>query len=158
MRIFISYMAMNRKNGMVEWIGNLGGQATIDSFQRLMNEERIAILEYLGELELYDELTVNGTDYVLVHTMGFDNFAPNKSLEEYDDEDLLEVRCDYGVRYYEDKILVTGHTPTKCIEGHQFQNTIYQGNGHIALDCGMEQLGCLCLDTGQEYYVETIKE
>ncbi|MFI3202028.1 MAG: metallophosphoesterase [Eubacteriales bacterium] len=143
---------------MIDWMNNLGGQATIDGFHKLVQEDRKAIVEYLGDLELYEELKVNGTDYVVVHTMGFNNFAPNKSLEEYSAEDLLDIRCDYGVRYYEDKILVTGHTPTIFIEEHQFQNTIYQGNGHIAMDCGMEQLGCLCLDTGEEYYVETIKE
>ena len=137
---------------MLDWISNLGGQATLDSFYKLDADDREAVLEYLKDLDMYQEITVNGMDYILVHTMGFEHFYPDKPLYEYIAEDLLDARCDYGVEYYSDKILVTGHTSTIFIEENNFESTIYKGKNHIALDCGMDRLGCICLDTMKEYY------
>ena len=69
--------------------------------------------------------------------------------------DLVWTRCDYKKTYYQDKYLVTGHTPTMLI--HQdYRGKIYRKNRHIAIDCGASfglPLGCICLDTFEEYYV-----
>ena len=57
---------------------------------------------------------------------------------------------------HEDKILVTGHTPTLYIDPGS-KGRIWRGNGHIALDCGAGfglPLGCIRLDDGEEFYVE----
>lgn len=138
---------------MLDWLTNLGGQATLASFQKLNVDDRMAVLEYIEDLELYEEIAVGGTNYVLAHTLGFNHFAPNKPLAEYTAEDLLDTRCDYGVVYYPDKILVTGHTPALCIVENHYKNTMFKGNNHIAVDCGMKRLGIICLDTKEEYYV-----
>ena len=58
--------------------------------------------------------------------------------------------------YFEDMLIVTGHTPTGFIDP---ENTgqIWKGNNHIAIDCGAvfgNPLGCICLDTMEEIYVE----
>lgn len=67
--------------GFVEWL-NVGGQATVDEFKKLEKTEQSDILDYLGQFSLYEELAVNGKNYVLVHA-GLDNFESNKSLREY---------------------------------------------------------------------------
>ncbi len=148
----IANLDLETMNMMMDWLSNLGGQATLNSFQKLNTEDREAVLEYLEDLALYEEIVVDGTAYVLAHTLGFNHFHPDKELEEYTAEDLLDTRCDYGVMYYPDKILVTGHTPTVFIEDNQFADTIYRGKNHIAIDCSMRHLGCICLDTMEEFY------
>ena len=55
-----------------------------------------------------------------------------------------------------DRIIVTGHTVTSLIDKAS-RGRIWRGNGHIAIDCGAVYsgvLGCLCLDTLEEFYVE----
>ena len=136
------------------WIKD-GGGTTFQDIQRLVPEERKMILDYLGEFEPYEELTVNGTRYVLVHA-GLRNFDPDKPLADYAESDLINGRTDYSKRYFQDKILVTGHTPTLSIDP-AYKGRIWRGNGHIALDCGAGfglPLGCIRLDDGEEFYVE----
>lgn len=63
-------------------------------------------------------------------------------------------RLDYDKVYFKDKILITGHTPTALID-YRSRGVIWRGNNHIAIDCGVAgglNLGCLCLDTMEEYY------
>ena len=132
-----------------------GGDKTFGDFHRLEPDEREAVLDYLGEFAPYEEIGVNGTAYVLVHA-GIQNFDPEKALSAYDELDLCDGRCDYGRRYFRDKILVTGHTPTLHIDPAR-RGRIWRGNGHIALDCGAGwglPLGCLRLEDGEEFYVE----
>lgn len=149
----IADLDLETMNMMMDWLSNLGGQATLNSFQKLNIEDREAVLEYLEDLVMYDEIVVNGVEYVLAHTLGLNHFHPDKELEEYTAEDLLDTRCDYGVMYYPDKILVTGHTPTVFIKENQSADTIiYKGKNHIAIDCSMRHLGCICLDTMEEFY------
>ena len=135
------------------WLSD-GGNPTFREFHRLDPDAREAVLDYLDEFVPYEELVVNGKRYVLVHA-GIQNFDPAKSLDSYDELDLIDGRCDYGRRYFKDRILVTGHTPTLHIDP-AFNGRIWRGNGHIALDCGAGfdlPLGCLRLEDGEEFYV-----
>ena len=135
------------------WIKD-GGGTTFQDIERLGPEERKAVCDCLGRFAPYEELTVNGTQYVLVHA-GLRNFDPDKPLGDYGESDLIEGRTEYPRRYFKDKILVTGHTPTLHIDP-AFEGRIWRGNGHIALDCGAGfglPLGCLRLEDGGEFYV-----
>jgi len=54
------------------------------------------------------------------------------------------------------KCIVTGHTPTGLIDA-AYNGRVWKGNNHIAIDCGAVfggVLGCLCLDTMEEFYVK----
>ena len=113
-------------------------------------------MEYFGEFSLYEELTVEGREYVLVHA-GLENFSPEKKLTEYALEEMILAWPDYDKVYFPGKYLVTGHTPTRLIPQNQGQDRIYQGNGHIAIDCGCAYggpLGVFCLNDGREWYLE----
>ncbi|MBP3620937.1 MAG: metallophosphoesterase [Lachnospiraceae bacterium] len=143
--------------GLLEW-QNVGGQATIDEFHKLNPEEKEDIIEYLEEFSSYEEVSVNGKDYILVHA-GLSNFSPERPLEGYHISEMIFETPDYDRVYFQDKHLVTGHLPTRCIEGNEGQDKIYKANNHIAIDCGCacidegSRLGCICLDTGEEFYV-----
>ena len=138
--------------GMLTWFDN-GGASTVEEFKKLSSDDRQAVLEYLGEFELYAEITVNGKEYVLVHA-GLDNFDPSRKLSDYQLYELIWAKTDYEKVYYTDKILITGHIPVQNITGGK-SNQIYKKNHHIAIDCGCGfggKLGVLCLDTMEEMY------
>ena len=150
----IDALDVGAMQGIQNWFDN-GGMSTLQDFYRLSKAERQAVLDYLGEFALYAELTVDGTAYVLVHA-GLENFSPHRPLEDYEPEELIWCRPDYGRPYYPDKYVVTGHTPTQTIPGNPEPGRIFRANGHIAIDCGCgfgELLGCLCLDTDDEVYI-----
>lgn len=137
-----------------EWFLN-GGRTTLASFHRLSPEERLEVWDYLGGFSLYEEVSVGGKDYLLVHA-GLDNFSPDKPLEDYTLHELIFCRPDYGRPYYTDKYVVTGHTPTQVIPGNPKPGRVYRANNHIAIDCGCGYggpLAAICLDTGEEFYV-----
>ena len=137
-----------------EWVYN-GGLTTCREFTKLGRSRREDILDYFEEMLLYEEIEVAGKSFVLVHggLLGFDE---NKDLSEYTVYDIIWDRCDYEKVYYPDKYLITGHTPTVKID-EKYEGRIYKKNNHIAIDCGavfLGTLGCICLDTMEEFYVE----
>lgn len=139
------------------WVQD-GGRVTSRQFARLSREEQQDILEYLEEALVYEVLEEKGNRYVLVHA-GIKDFSEDKELDEYGFSDFIYWRTDYEKRYYQsDHIyVVTGHTPTMLIRSDG-QPRVYQGNGHIAIDCGCVfggNLAAYCVETGQVCYVES---
>lgn len=131
-----------------------GAQTTLDEFQRLNAEEREAVLDYLDEFSPYEEITVGGKRFVLVHG-GIPYERRHVPLDKQDIRELVTVRPDYEKRYFDDRYLVTGHTPTHLIPGAR-EGLILTDNGHIAVDCGAGAgiaLGCIRLDDFEEFYV-----
>ena len=141
-------------SALAAWLTD-GGQTTLADFRRLTPDERADILDYFSEFAPYEELEVGGNRFVLVHG-GLPDFDPTRPLWDYDEYDLVTTRADYTRRYYPDRYLVTGHTPTGLIEPG-YGGRIWRKNGHIALDCGNGwggTLGCLRLEDFAEFYVE----
>lgn len=144
---------------MREWILN-GGKPSILQFFQLRWEELGTVWEYLPKLSAYEEVTVEGRKFVLVHA-GLEHFSPARPLEEYDLEDFLFYRPSLDTIYFPDKTLVFGHTPTRLLyrqigEPEQPDRIFHRGT-MIGIDCGCAypngRLGCLCLDTMEEFYV-----
>ncbi len=121
--------------------------------KELSQEERQDILEYLREMELYAEVKAGGRRFVLTHAAP-EHFDPAKPLDAYELQELLFGRPDPETVYYPDKYLVFGHTPTRLLWG---QDKIFRKGTMIDIDCGCVfkggRLGCLCLDTREEFYV-----
>ena len=140
-------------SGLSGWLLD-GGAPTLEGFRRLPPAEREGILDYLTEFVPYEELSVGGRRFVLVHG-GLADFDPRRPLWEYDPRTLVTEHTDYTRRYFPDRYLVTGHVPTGLIDPRS-GGRIFQGNGHIALDCGNGwggALGCLRLEDMAEFYV-----
>ena len=140
---------------LLNWQLN-GSTPTTDEFHKLNPVERMEVIQFISEFDLYQELSVNGKTYVLVHA-GLGDFRPDKELWEYELDDLVWERPDYGMPYYSDKYVITGHTPTRFIGSNPRPGYIYKGNNHIAIDCGAGfggKLGCICLETMEEFYVD----
>lgn len=153
-----SYMKMSSEDIVLfkNWVGN-GGDSTIKEYRKLSNEEQKIILDYLSKFSLYKEVTVSGKDFVLVHA-GINNFDENKSMAEYQKEDLIFNSPDYSKVYFKDKYLVTGHTPTWKIRYENKSNPVdlvYINNNHIAINCGVNcggLLGAIRFDDFEDFY------
>lgn len=144
---------------MQEWLRN-GGRASILEFLQLSAEEMETVCGYLLSLPAYAEVAVEGRQFVLVHA-GMEHFSPARPLNEYDLEEFLFCRPDPDAVYFPDKTLVFGHTPARLLyrqigEPEQLDRIFHRGT-MIDIDCGCAypggRLGCLCLDTMEEFYV-----
>lgn len=139
------------------WMAN-GGEPTFRAVCRLPREEREDLLAYLQEMELYAQVEANGRAFLLVHA-GLDHFSPEKELADYALEDFLFCRPELDRSYYPGQYLVYGHTPTRLLyqqRGEAPADAILHCGTQIDIDCGCGwggRLGCLCLDTMQEWYV-----
>ena len=135
---------------------NIGGQVTLDEFHKLSKEEQQDIMEYLKEFAAYEEISVKGNKFVIIHA-GLIHFRPERKLDDYQLYELIFKAPDYEKIYFMDKYLVTGHLPTRAIEGAK-PDEIYMANNHIAMDCASGyggKVGCIRLDDFQCFYAES---
>lgn len=134
------------------WMEN-EGQVTLEAFLAADEDAREDVLDYLEEFSLYEEVDAGGFSYVLVHA-GLKNFKPERALEKYNLNELIFEKPDYGKVYFEDRILVTGHTPTNRIENCA-PKKVYRGNNHLAIDLSFDNIiAAVRLDDGEEFYVD----
>ena len=135
-----------------------GSKTTIDEFRKLNMEEKQDVIDFIRDFLICEELSVNDKDYILVHA-GLGNFSPDKFIDDYSLHELVWERADYQTKYFDDIVVVTGHTPTQTIAENPKPGYIYRANNHIALDCGAcfhgGRLAAICLDTGEEFYSST---
>ena len=143
---------------VVRWQYN-GSKTTIEEFRKLSRERQQAVVDFMKQMPVYKRLTVAGKEYLLVHG-GLGDFRPDKKMEEYSLHDLVWERPDYSTPYFPDVYVVTGHTPTLIIADNPRPGYIFQGNHHIAIDCGSYwpggRLGAIRLDDGQEFYSDGV--
>ena len=130
---------------MTAWAHD-GGMATLTAFRALDADMREGALDYLAECMLCDEVEVDGTRYFLAHA-GLAGYSKDKLPEDYTPEEVFApVIPDKS--FFQNRVLVVGHTPTAS-------GKIERRDGVIYLDCGAGRggrVGCLCLETGEEYY------
>ena len=138
---------------MTEWMQD-GGQKIIEDFKALDADMREGVLEYLEDMSLYEEVEIGDKKYLLVHA-GIADYDPSVSFDDYMPEDFITESIDTKSALIDGVTIIAGHTPTYWIEGAE-QGKIFYGEGSIIIDCGAafgEPLACLCLETGEEYYV-----
>ena len=142
---------------LMTWYHN-GAGTTIKEMQMFDAYARKIILDSIKEFSVYEELSVGDKDFFLVHA-GLGNYRPDKDMDEYSLKELVWDRADYDIQYFPDKYVITGHTPTQLIKENPNPGYIYRHNKHIAIDCGAcfpgGRLAAICLDTDEEYYIES---
>lgn len=139
------------------WIDSGGGPALIQ-LHCLSRNDREAVLEYIMEMKPCVRIEVGERVFFLMHA-GRDNWAADTQAKSQILEDggiyLTGSEPPSGT----DSFLVSGHTPTRLIRqqiGEPPKNTILRRGRRFAIDCGCGWggvLGCLCLDTLEEFYV-----
>jgi serine/threonine protein phosphatase 1 len=132
-----------------------GGKPTLEAFRRLDEMEKRLVLGTMDGFRNFAEVKAGGREFVLCHGALY-GYRPDRPLDDYTLEELVFHRTDYSKPIYKgNKFLITGHTPTAAIDGAT-AGRIYHKNNHIAIDCGAVfdlGLGCICLDTMEEFYV-----
>lgn len=131
---------------MTQWVKE-GGQATLEAFRALDEEQREGVLDYLEEMTLFEEVEIKGKKYLLLHA-GIADFDPDADLYDYLPEDFFSEPLDASYPLIEDTTVVVGHAPTAS-------GKITYGEGSIFIDCGVAEggkLACLCLENGKEFY------
>lgn len=131
-----------------------GGIPTYKAFKELKLQDKKKLLAYMRTFFYFQDIEVGERKFFLSHTV------PSKeAMADMNNLSLLEFvvgEAEYDKVYFEDKYLVTGHTPTDLID-EEYNGRIYKKNNHIAIDCGAvfgSPLGCICLDTLEEFYIE----
>ena len=74
-----------------DWVLN-GAGTTLRELKQLSQWERDDILDYIWEMEIYVEVTVDGKDFVLMHA-GLNHFSPEKPLDKYELQRVMCSRC-----------------------------------------------------------------
>ncbi len=132
-----------------EW-SERGGEGTLEGFAKLSEEDKEAIIEYMEEFTLYEEVEAGGMDYVLCHSMP-ESFFTDDDMDDYTAEEILAGKIDYEKDYFFGKVLVSADDVTDSINP-ALQGRIFKNEYHVAINCG-ECTAVYCLDTGEEIYV-----
>ena len=114
------------------WLSD-GGKTSLTEYLQLSDEEQKTVIGLIRKMKKSVEIEVNDKKYLLAHTV-----PGIERIEEYKEwtlEDYIMGEPDYEEQYFEDMYIVTGHTPTGFID-KQSVGKIWQGDGHIAIDCG----------------------
>ena len=131
---------------MTAWAQD-GGMVTLTGYRALDAEMREGVLDYLSDFMLCDEIEVGKKTYFLAHA-GLSNYSEDKFPEDYEPEEVFATELP-STDFFKTRTLIVGHAPTAS-------GKIERKNGVIYLDCGAARggkIGCLCLETDEEYYV-----
>ena len=132
-----------------------GSEPTIRSLSNLTKAEVDIIYDFIDSLPLYKEIEVNNKNFLLVHG-GLDNFDKNKDLEEYTTHDIVWHRPTLEQKFFDDKFVVLGHTPT-IYYGEQFKDRAIKTDTWIDIDTGVAyglNPMILRLDDMKEFYID----
>ena len=122
------------KMGMLQNYMEKGGDVTLKAMRELSQEEREDIQDYLRDCPLYEELTIGGKRFLLVHA-GLGNFRQDKKPDEYTVLELIWTWPRLSDRYYEDVMTIFGHTPTLAY-GEEFKDRIVKTDTWMDIDMG----------------------
>lgn len=140
------------------WIQS-GGAKTLAQFLELPAERREELLAYMREFRPYEELTMpDGRRFVLTHS-GIEDFDESIPISEYPPVALLDARPRQNDRFYDDRMLIFGHTPTLTYPQMHGKAEVLFTDTYINIDCGAVyreaggKLACLRLDDMKVFYV-----
>ena len=107
-------VTLEQQHSLLRWHRN-GCLVTVENLLKLREEDPAGLtglLDYVRSAPLYMEVAVPGKRFVLVHG-GLNGFSPEKGLDEYSMDDLVWTRPGPEDRYWEDRLVILGHTPSR---------------------------------------------
>lgn len=151
-QMFIDFIESEFRD--TSWLSN-GGMRTFNALTlkgEKYLEQAYIYLKKLPFIKVVDK-------FILVHAGIFymNDIETVEDLIAMQERDTcLWDRSNIGLeKQFKDYTVICGHTPVQCIE--QGRDTILKRDGVIYIDCGAPfpdgQLGCLNIDTMEEYYV-----
>lgn len=140
------------------WMQN-GGSITLTQYLALSQRKRNDLLAYLQEFRVYEEITMpDGRKFLMTHS-GIEGFDPARPISDYPVDALINARPQQSDRFYEDKMLIFGHTPTLTYPQMHGRAEVLFTDTYINIDCGAVfheaggKLACLRLDDMKVFYV-----
>ena len=118
------------------WMTN-GAAPTLAGLRKILKSEPDVlegILDYLRDAPLYDIVEAGGRTYILAHA-GLENFRPDRPLDDYDPDELLWARPTLQTRFFDDAVVVFGHTPTEYF-GEAYRGKPLHTDTWICIDTG----------------------
>ena len=126
---------------MRAWVAD-GGQSALDAFMASDSDTKEGILDYLGELAMFEEVSVKGKDYIIIGA-GLADVDSDSDLYELEPESFTAEPLDMDKKYLDGRIIITA-------KATRSYDKITRVGDNICLDCGCAV--CLCLETGKEFY------
>ena len=151
----LSKLNVEKMNLLNTWISN-GATPTLTGLRKILKEEPDVlegILDCLRDAPLYDTVDIGSRKYILVHS-GLENFHPNRPLRCYTADELLWARPSIDTQYFDDAVVVFGHTPTECF-GEHYRGKAVKTRSWICIDTGSATSNkpmLLRLDDMREFY------
>ena len=140
------------------WYQN-GGKITHIDYFALEPNEQFAMLEFIRQMPLTAEVTVNGNTYLMVHGAPPELYGQIPSDAENEIEFAVWTRLMPEDKMPDGKTVIFGHTPTEYYqEGTPLK--IWYGGDKIGIDCGAGNKRSVCrlaylrLDDMTEFYSE----
>ena len=148
-------VTLEQEYNLLHWHRN-GCLVTLENLLKMKEEEPEELeklLEYVRSAPLYMEIAVPMKRFVLVHG-GLAGFDPEKGLDEYSADDLVWTRPGPDERYWEDRLVILGHTPTQYYgrKGRMFVTDTWVDIDTGAAGGGSPML--LRLDDMKSFYAE----
>lgn len=125
------------KMGLLQQYMQNGGDVTLKALRELRNRapDLIAdIFDYLHDAPLYEAVSAGGKDFLLLHS-GIDHFEKDKKLSQYAQDDFLWTWTSLETDYFDNVIIVFGHTPTLNY-GEEYTGKILKTRTWIDIDVG----------------------
>ena len=151
----LSKLNVEKMNLLNTWLSN-GATPTLAGLRKILKEESDVmegILDYLRDAPLYDTVTIGGNKYILVHA-GLENYHPSRPLDCYTPDELLWARPTMNTQYFDDAVVIFGHTPTEFF-GEQYRGKAIKTKSWICIDTGVatgNKPMLLRLDDLKEFY------
>ena len=151
----LSKLDVEKMNIFNTWFSN-GAAPTLTGLRKILKEEPDVlegILDYLYDAPLYETVDVGNKKYILVHA-GLENFHPSRPLSSYTPDELLWARPTMDTQYFEDAVVIFGHTPTEFF-GEQYRGKAIKTKSWICIDTGSvvgNKPMLLRLDDMREFY------
>ncbi len=152
----LNYHLLN--NDCITWLHYNGGFTTADQFLDLEYPLCYDIENYLDQCPYYQELSILGKKYLLVHA-GLGSYSrQGVRISTIPIHELIWSKIELNDNPLVDTTMIVGHTPT-VLYGKQYEGIIAHGKNDriLHIDCGCvfgKTLGCLRLDDMKEFYVQ----
>ncbi len=145
---------------LMNWLEN-GAEPTLNALKNLKKQNHellIDLLDFLRDTPIYDVVTADNKEFLLVHG-GFRDFSPDKKMSDYTESDILWARPEITDEYFNDFITILGHTPT-VFYGSDYNGKILKTKSWINIDTtlkiGNKMISNPCLlrlDDMKEFYL-----
>lgn len=158
------YMMLNAINNshnsflLQKWLLNKGS-STLTYFLQHSRATQEKITEYISQMPISIDLTINKIEYILVHAAPPELLKKKQLTTTNYTHFAVWTRLKPTDKIPKGKTVIFGHTPTECYQNGTPLH-IWYGEDKIAMDCGSGnlhnacRLSCLRLDDMVELYLD----